>query len=113
VAGAAVLLLLISPVLLFVSLAIKMASSGPVLFRQERSGLNGRPFTMLKFRTMVTNAEQLKDELAALNEMTGPVFKVTDDPRITRIGRFLRRYSIDEFPQLVAWSARARCPWMK
>ena len=64
-----------------VALAHQLTSPGPVLFRQQRSGLNGRPFTMYKFRTMVTNAEQLKHELAAMNEMSGPVFKVTKDPR--------------------------------
>ena len=71
-----------------------------MFFRQRRAGLNGRPFTIYKFRTMVTNAEQLKHELAAMNEMTGPVFKVTNDPRVTRIGRFLRKFSLDELPQL-------------
>jgi lipopolysaccharide/colanic/teichoic acid biosynthesis glycosyltransferase len=71
-----------------------------VLFRQSRSGLNGAPFTIYKFRTMVTNAEQIKHELAAMNEMRGPVFKVTKDPRITPIGKWLRRFSIDELPQL-------------
>jgi exopolysaccharide biosynthesis polyprenyl glycosylphosphotransferase len=98
--GAAVLLFLFMPLLLTVGLWIKISSPGPVLFRQQRSGLNGRPFTMLKFRSMVSDAEQLKQELAALNEMSGPVFKLTDDPRVTPVGRFLRRYSIDELPQL-------------
>ena len=82
------------------AIIIKLTSKGPVFFRQERSGLNGKPFVMYKLRTMVTNAEQLKQELAALNEMSGPVFKVTNDPRVTRFGRFLRKFSIDEFPQL-------------
>ena len=86
---------------LLIAVGIKLTSPGPILFRQGRSGLNGRPFTMLKFRSMVTNAEQRKAELAALNEMEGPVFKVTNDPRVTRIGRFLRRWSIDEWPQMV------------
>jgi lipopolysaccharide/colanic/teichoic acid biosynthesis glycosyltransferase len=72
-----------------------------VLFRQQRAGLNGRPFTMLKFRSMSTDAEQRKQELAVLNEMSGPVFKVTNDPRITPIGRFLRKWSLDEWPQFV------------
>ncbi len=90
----------ISPVLLVVALLIKVTSPGPILFRQQRCGLNGRPFTIYKFRTMVTDAEQRKAELAAMNEMTGPVFKVTNDPRITPIGHFLRKYSLDEFPQL-------------
>lgn len=98
--GAGILVLAFVLVWLFVPLAIRLTSRGPILFRQQRSGLNGRPFTMLKFRTMVTNAEQLKQELAALNEMDGPVFKVTNDPRITPIGKFLRKYSLDELPQL-------------
>jgi exopolysaccharide biosynthesis polyprenyl glycosylphosphotransferase len=101
VVGAAVLLVLLAIPLAIIALLIRVTSPGPILFRQERSGLNGRPFTMLKFRSMVTNAEQLKQELAALNEMSGPVFKLTNDPRITPMGRFLRRYSIDELPQLI------------
>jgi exopolysaccharide biosynthesis polyprenyl glycosylphosphotransferase len=99
--GSLLLLLLLSPLLLTVALIIRLTSPGPVLFRQQRCGLNGQPFTMLKFRSMVSDAEQRKHELAALNEMEGPVFKVTNDPRITPIGRFLRRFSIDEFPQLI------------
>ena len=79
---------------------VKITSPGPILFRQKRSGINGRPFTMYKFRSMGTNAEQRKHELAAMNEMSGPVFKVANDPRITPIGRFLRRFSLDELPQL-------------
>jgi lipopolysaccharide/colanic/teichoic acid biosynthesis glycosyltransferase len=86
--------------MLAAAIAIKMTSRGPVLFRQERAGLNGKPFVMYKFRSMVTNAEQLKQELERLNEMSGPVFKVTDDPRVTKVGRVLRKRSIDEFPQL-------------
>jgi len=101
-AAAFILLVVLTPlVLLPVAVAIRLTTPGPVLFRQKRCGLNGRPFTMLKFRSMVTNAEQRQHELAALNEMGGPVFKVTNDPRITPIGRWLRRYSIDEFPQLI------------
>jgi exopolysaccharide biosynthesis polyprenyl glycosylphosphotransferase len=94
-------LVLIPGSLLFVVIAllIKFTSRGPVLFRQQRAGLNGRPFTMYKFRTMVADAEQRKQELEALNEMRGPVFKVTNDPRVTPIGKFLRRTSIDELPQ--------------
>ncbi len=99
--GALALLIVCMPVLVLVALAVRFGSPGPVFFKQERSGLNGKPFTMLKFRTMVSNAEQLKAELMALNEMGGPVFKVTNDPRITRVGRFLRKYSLDEFPQLI------------
>jgi exopolysaccharide biosynthesis polyprenyl glycosylphosphotransferase len=97
--GALAMLILLSPFLLIISLAIKFSSPGPILFRQQRSGLNGRPFSIYKFRTMVTNAEQLKHELEAMNEMTGPVFKVTNDPRVTPIGKFLRKYSLDEWPQ--------------
>lgn len=98
--GAFLILIPSSILMVGVALAIKFTSSGPVFFRQQRAGLNGRPFTMLKFRTMVTNAEQLKQELAVLNEMTGPVFKITNDPRITPIGKWLRKTSVDEFPQL-------------
>jgi len=85
---------------LLLALYIKISSPGPILFRQQRSGLNGRPFTIFKFRTMVTNAEQFKHELSAMNEMTGPVFKVTNDPRITPAGKFLRKWSLDELPQI-------------
>lgn len=100
VAFVLIVLLTISLVWIIVPLLIRLTSPGPVLFRQRRCGLNGAPFTMLKFRTMVSNAEQLKQELAALNEMGGPVFKVSNDPRITPVGRFLRKFSIDELPQL-------------
>jgi lipopolysaccharide/colanic/teichoic acid biosynthesis glycosyltransferase len=77
-----------------------MSSPGPVFFRQQRSGMSGAPFTLYKFRTMVTNAEQFRHELEAMNEMTGPVFKITNDPRVTPTGKFLRKYSLDELPQL-------------
>ena len=93
-------LLTVIPVIPIIALAIKLTSPGPVFFRQQRSGLNGAPFTLYKFRTMGTNAEQFKHELEAMNEMTGPVFKVTNDPRVTPIGRILRKYSLDELPQL-------------
>jgi exopolysaccharide biosynthesis polyprenyl glycosylphosphotransferase len=82
------------------SLAIKVTSPGPAFFRQQRCGLNGRLFTMYKLRSMVDNAEQVRVELEALNEMDGPVFKSSRDPRITGVGKFLRKFSIDEFPQL-------------
>jgi exopolysaccharide biosynthesis polyprenyl glycosylphosphotransferase len=91
------------PVLLVVgisALAIKLTSPGPAFFKQERCGLNGRPFTMYKLRSMVDNAEQSRVELEALNEMDGPVFKSSRDPRRTPVGKFLRKFSIDEFPQL-------------
>jgi exopolysaccharide biosynthesis polyprenyl glycosylphosphotransferase len=99
-AGALAALLIFSLPMLLAAIAITLTSRGPILFRQTRAGLNGRPFVMYKFRSMVTNAEQLKQELERLNEMTGPVFKVSNDPRVTRVGRFLRKFSIDESPQL-------------
>jgi exopolysaccharide biosynthesis polyprenyl glycosylphosphotransferase len=98
--GTVVGLILVSPVMIGVAIIIKLTSRGPVFFKQMRSGLNGAPFTIYKFRTMVTNAEQLKHELAAMNEMTGPVFKITVDPRVTPIGKWLRKFSLDELPQL-------------
>lgn len=95
------LLLSIAPIMAVIALLIKLTSEGPVLFKQVRVGYNGRRFTFYKFRTMFRNAEELRSSLAARNEVTGPVFKIKDDPRITRIGRFLRRYSLDELPQLL------------
>lgn len=91
----------LTPLLITVMVLIKITSRGPVFFRQERAGLRGRPFTMLKFRSMVVNADQLRASLANQNEQIGPVFKMRSDPRVTWIGRFIRRYSIDELPQLV------------
>ena len=99
--GALLLLISLSWLFALLVVLIKITSPGPVFFKQQRSGLNGAPFTLYKFRTMVTNAEQSKHELEAMNEMRGPVFKVTSDPRITRIGKWLRRYSLDELPQLL------------
>ncbi len=99
--GAFLLLVLSSPLTFASALLIKLTSPGPVFFRQQRAGLNGHPFTMFKFRSMVTDAEQRKHELEVLNEMSGPVFKVTHDPRVTPIGRLLRKFSLDEFPQLL------------
>ena len=98
--GALFGLLLVLIPMAIIALVIKLTSRGPVFFKQMRSGLNGAPFTIYKFRTMVTNAEQLKHELAAMNEMTGPVFKITSDPRVTPIGKWLRKSSLDELPQL-------------
>jgi exopolysaccharide biosynthesis polyprenyl glycosylphosphotransferase len=98
--GALFLLVTAAIPMLIIALLIKLVSPGPVFFRQQRSGLNGAPFTLYKFRTMVTNAEQFKHELESMNEMSGPVFKITKDPRITPLGRILRRYSLDELPQL-------------
>ena len=94
-------LLLLWPVMLVIALAIKATSRGPVLFRQVRCGINGRRFTLYKFRTMVVDAERRLDEVAHLNEVRGPAFKARRDPRVTPVGRFLRRFSLDELPQLV------------
>jgi len=90
----------ISPMLLLIAIAVKVSSDGPIFFAQERVGINGRTFKMLKFRSMVVNAEELKAKLAHLNEMSGPVFKIKDDPRVTRVGKILRKTSLDELPQL-------------
>src|SRR5712691_1865367 len=98
--AAAAALVLLAPVLLVLAALVKATSRGPVLFMQERGGLNGRPFRMLKFRTMRVGAEQERERLLALNQMDGPVFKIENDPRVTRFGRFLRRSSLDELPQL-------------
>jgi exopolysaccharide biosynthesis polyprenyl glycosylphosphotransferase len=95
------LLVGLSPLFGVVALLIKMSSSGPVFFRQGRVGYNGRLFNCLKFRTMIANAEQLRDCLADRNEMDGPVFKIKDDPRVTRVGKILRKTSIDELPQFI------------
>ncbi len=89
------------PVMLFIALLIKVTEGGQVVYRQTRCGLNGRRFTMYKFRTMVADAEERQLDLMHLNEMTGPVFKLARDPRVTWIGRFLRRFSLDELPQLL------------
>ncbi|MCA9705240.1 MAG: sugar transferase [Myxococcales bacterium] len=98
--GALFGIILTSPVMLAAAIAIRVTDPGPVLFRQVRAGRNGRTFTMLKFRSMVMDAEKRKAELMHLNEMDGPVFKITHDPRITAVGRFIRKTSIDELPQL-------------
>ena len=97
--GALIGLVLVSPIMLLTALAIKIDSRGPVFYRQVRSGLNNRPFYLYKFRTMVDGADRRKSELLAQNEMSGPVFKMQQDPRITRLGRYLRKFSIDELPQ--------------
>ena len=98
--GGTILLTLTFPVLIVAALAIKLTSPGPILFVQPRIGYNKRVFNLYKFRTMVVNAEQMQTELEVANEMDGPVFKIQNDPRITRIGRWLRKTSIDELPQL-------------
>jgi exopolysaccharide biosynthesis polyprenyl glycosylphosphotransferase len=100
VAGSALLITLLSPLLLLVALLVKTTSPGPVFFRQERIGLNKRRIQLLKFRTMVPDADKRQSELEHLNEAEGPVFKMKNDPRVTPVGRFMRRFSIDELPQL-------------
>ena len=101
VAVSSILLVGISWLFLLIALIIRLDSAGPILFAQERIGQNQRRFKMLKFRSMVVNAEELRDELEEFNEADGPVFKIKRDPRITRIGGFLRSSSLDELPQLV------------
>jgi exopolysaccharide biosynthesis polyprenyl glycosylphosphotransferase len=101
IAGAVVALVLLSPVMALIALAIMLGSPGPALYRSLRVGQNGKLFTFLKFRTMVPNADDLKDSLQHLNEREGLLFKISNDPRTTPFGRFLRRYSLDELPQLV------------
>ena len=93
-------LILLSPLLLITAIAVKVSSPGPILYQWNVIGLGGIPFTSWKFRSMVQNADQLKEKLQEQNEMSGPVFKMKNDPRITKIGRFIRKYSIDELPQL-------------
>ncbi|HKO02832.1 MAG TPA: sugar transferase, partial [Thermoanaerobaculia bacterium] len=100
IAVAMLLLTLSLPALLVAMIAIKLTSPGSVLFKQERIGLNGRIFTLYKFRTMIADAHERRGEVSHLNEMTGPVFKAKDDPRVTAVGRFLRKFSLDELPQL-------------
>jgi len=87
--------------ILMTALFIKLDSRGPIFYKQTRCGLNGRQFSMYKFRTMCCDAEKQKDDLLHENEMSGPVFKIKDDPRVTRVGRFLRKFSIDEVPQFL------------
>jgi exopolysaccharide biosynthesis polyprenyl glycosylphosphotransferase len=89
-----------APIMTICAIAIKASSPGPVFFRQRRSGLNGREFQMFKFRTMEAAAEERQAEIAHMNELEGPVFKIENDPRVTGVGRFLRRWSLDELPQL-------------
>ncbi len=100
-AGALLGLIFCSWLILLAAVAIRLTSPGPILFRQMRGGRYGKPFMMLKFRTMSTDAEMRRAEFLAFNQMNGPVFKIDEDPRVTRIGHFLRRTSIDELPQLI------------
>ena len=98
---ALLLLILLSPFLLLIAIAVAVSSRGPVLYRSIRPGIGGESFACLKFRTMRSDADQLQADLESLNEASGPLFKIRDDPRLTRVGRFLRRYSLDELPQLL------------
>jgi lipopolysaccharide/colanic/teichoic acid biosynthesis glycosyltransferase len=100
VVGSGLGLMLLSPVLLLLTLLIKTTSPGPVLYKQRRTGLGGKPFTIYKFRSMVVDADAQKQFLFGLNEQDGPAFKIKDDPRITRIGKVMRKTSLDELPQL-------------
>jgi lipopolysaccharide/colanic/teichoic acid biosynthesis glycosyltransferase len=93
-------IVLLVPLMLIVALLIRVTSPGPAIFTQRRCGKHGEPFKMFKFRSMYSDAEQRRHELEEYNQMSGPVFKLDDDPRITLLGRWLRRYSIDELPQL-------------
>ncbi len=101
VVGASVLLLLLSPLLAAIWLAVRSTSRGPAVYRSKRQGIGEMPFACLKFRTMHTDAEQMQADLEALNEASGPLFKIRNDPRTTAVGRLLRRFSLDELPQLV------------
>lgn len=98
--GAGLGLILLSPIIAIVACAVKVTSKGPIFFSQKRVGKNGELFEMYKFRSMVVNAEELKENLEDQNEMSGPMFKIKDDPRITKVGKFIRKTSIDELPQL-------------
>ncbi|MBN1155428.1 sugar transferase [candidate division KSB1 bacterium] len=96
-----IMLMLLSPIFLITGIAIKLESRGPVLFKQVRSGINGRKFTLYKFRSMISGADVKKKQLEVMNEMDGPVFKIKHDPRITKVGKFIRKFSIDELPQFI------------
>ncbi|HXM22009.1 MAG TPA: sugar transferase [Terriglobales bacterium] len=98
--GSAILLSLLSPVFLVLAIAVKLSSPGPVFYRWKVVGQSGRPFVSYKFRSMVADADALRSQLASLNEMRGPVFKMTHDPRVTKVGSWMRRHSLDELPQL-------------
>jgi exopolysaccharide biosynthesis polyprenyl glycosylphosphotransferase len=100
-AVSAVLLIAGTPILILAAIAIRLDTKGPIFFVQERMGHNKRRFRMFKFRTMVVDAEALMKDIEHLNEKDGPIFKITDDPRITRVGKILRKFSIDELPQLI------------
>lgn len=94
-------LIIFSPIFLIVSILIKLESEGPIIFAQERVGMKGKTFKMYKFRSMVVDAEELKEKLKEQNEMDGPMFKMKNDPRVTKVGKFIRKTSIDELPQII------------
>lgn len=96
-----VALIVLSPLLLFIAIAIKIDSKGPAIYSQQRAGKNGKPFSMYKFRSMCVDADKRLKDLQDLNEMDGPVFKISNDPRVTRVGKLIRKSSIDELPQLI------------
>lgn len=100
VVGSIIGIILLMPIMIITAIAIKYESKGPIMFSQERVGINGKVFKMYKFRSMVTDAEALLYKLKNKNEMSGPMFKIADDPRITKVGKMIRRTSIDELPQL-------------
>ena len=94
-------LIVFSPLFFLIAIAVKLTSKGPVFYNQQRAGLGGVPFTMLKFRTMKVGAEEMKSELQSYNERTGPAFKMGNDPRVTKMGKILRQWSLDELPQFI------------
>ena len=100
IVGAILALVIVLPILPIIAIAVKLDSSGPVLYRQKRVGRMGEVFTLYKFRTMIDRADSLLETLLPMNERNGLLFKMTNDPRTTRIGKYLRRYSLDELPQL-------------
>lgn len=100
--GSLIGLIIFSPIFILISIAIKLEDpKGKILFCQERVGINSNVFKMYKFRSMVSNAEELLEHVSKLNEMNGPVFKIKDDPRVTKVGRFIRKTSLDEIPQFI------------
>jgi exopolysaccharide biosynthesis polyprenyl glycosylphosphotransferase len=98
---ASLALFFLSPLLLATAVAVRLSSRGPIIYRSQRPGIAGRPFHCFKFRTMREHADQIQQDLEPLNEKSGALFKIREDPRLTSVGRFLRRYSLDELPQLV------------
>ena len=97
--GAVVAILIFSPIMALVAIAVKLESSGNIFFKQKRAGINGIPFVCYKFRSMDEGADKMRDDLERFNERTGPVFKMAEDPRVTRVGKFIRKWSLDEMPQ--------------